>query len=83
MKGEGQETGRFTGCWASRDGLSLKAGASQPESAVVWRSADVLKQAALEDEARMNTMLERVGKVVRQTKARVFGGSTRMRKASC
>jgi len=43
----------------------------------VKRSPDVLKQAALEGMKReIDTMLERVGKVVSQAKARVFGGDT-------
>ena len=43
----------------------------------VKRSADILRQAALEGMKReIDTMLERVGKVVSQTKARIFGGDT-------
>jgi len=43
----------------------------------VKRSPDILKQAALEGMKReIDTMLERVGKVVGQARARVFGGNT-------
>jgi IS5 family transposase len=43
----------------------------------VKRSADFLKQAALYGLKReIDTMVERTGQVVRQTKARVFGGDT-------
>jgi transposase, IS5 family len=43
----------------------------------VKRSPDILKQAALEGmKHEIDTMLERVGKVVGQAKARVFGGNT-------
>ena len=43
----------------------------------VKRSADVIKQAALEGMKRqIDVMVERTGQVVRQTKARIFGGDT-------
>ncbi len=43
----------------------------------VKRSADVLKQSALEGMKReIDTMVARTGQVVRQAKARVFGGDT-------
>ena len=43
----------------------------------VKRSADVMKQAALEGMKRqIEVMLERTGQVVRQTQARIFGGDT-------
>ena len=43
----------------------------------VKRSSDVLKQAALEGLKReIDSMTETLGKVIRQTKARVFGGDT-------
>src|SRR5882724_6766824 len=43
----------------------------------VKRSANILRQAALEGMKReIDTMLERVGKVVRQTKARIFSDDT-------
>ncbi|HWE51584.1 MAG TPA: hypothetical protein VG273_17460 [Bryobacteraceae bacterium] len=41
------------------------------------RSADILKQAALDGLKReIDTMVERTGQVARQAKARVFGGDT-------
>ena len=43
----------------------------------VKRSADILKQAALNGLKReIDTMVERTGQVVRQAKARIFGGNT-------